>query len=87
MIINNLTDSDTDKGPNIFLGYTVNEEWSMITGIYAICAQGQSVIWKTDLLDFGENDQTPIVTIRPTPVSPKVKPGVTKKKTKKDSDS
>lgn len=78
-IYHQLTDNN-DKECNIFLGYTVNEAWAMITGIFAVCFEGEELLWITDLNNFGEDAQTPIVPITPTPIAPKVKPGAKRKK-------
>ncbi len=79
MIYNQLTDSNNDIGCNIFLGYTVKDDWSMITGIYAVCIEGENILWITDLRNFAEEEQLPIITLRPRPNTPKVKSGAKKK--------
>jgi hypothetical protein len=88
MIYNQLTDSTSDKHTNVFLGYTVREDWSKITGVYAVCIEGEEIIWISDLNTFGEEQSTtPVIPMGPTPIKPKVKPGVKKKKTKGDDNS
>jgi hypothetical protein len=82
MIYNQLTDSTSDSGCNVFLGYTVNEDWSMITGIYAVCIEGENILWISDLKNFGEEEQSPVITMRPKPKAPKVKEGAKRKKAK-----
>ena len=83
MIYNQLTDTDKDKSANVFLGYTVTDDWSQITGIYALCIEGEEIIWISDLKDFGEQPQTLVVTMKPTPTAPKVKEGAKKKRNDK----
>ncbi len=77
-IYHQLTDTEKDKQCNIFLGYTVNEEWSMITGIYAVCIEGSQLLWISDLNNFGDETATPVLPITPNPILPKVKIGVKK---------
>lgn len=84
-IFNQLTDSDSDDGCNIFLGYTVTDDWSRITGIYAVCLKGDVLLWKTDLNNFEEDSLTPIIPIRPTPKAPQVKDGAKRKKITKET--
>lgn len=79
MIYNQLTNSTSDTGCNIFLGYTVTNDWSMIKGIYAVCIEGENVLWMTDLKNFGDAELTPVVILKPKPIAPKVKEGAKKK--------
>lgn len=84
MILNNLTDSATDTDTNIFLGYTTPADKSKITGIYAVCIEGDDVIWCSDLSNFGEGEQSPVITMIPKPIMPKIKPGAKKRNTKNE---
>lgn len=74
-----LTDS-TDKECNIFLGYTVSEDWSILTGTYALCIEGEEKIWISDLSGLDSDNLSPVVTMKPTPIAPKVKEGAKRKK-------
>lgn len=79
MILNNLTDTNADNGGNIFLGYTVSDDWSRIKGIYAVCIEGDKIVWISDLTNFGEEEKAPVITLKPKPIAPKVKTGAKKK--------
>ena len=80
MIYNQLTGSSSDSGCNIFLGYTVLDDWSNITGIYALCLEGEKIIWISDLINFGEAELPPVITMKPTPIVPRLKVGAEKKR-------
>jgi hypothetical protein len=80
LIFNQLSSSNTDLGTNIFLGYVVEDDWSKIIGIYAVCIDGDKLLWYSDLKNFGEAELPPVVTIKPKPIAPRVKQGAKKRK-------
>jgi hypothetical protein len=80
MIYFQLTATNKDKDCNIFLGYTANEAWSMITGIYAVCIEGDEILWLSNLNDLLEDTKQPVMPITPVPMPPKVKINIKKKK-------
>lgn len=64
-----------DKMPIIFVGYTVNEDWSEITGVYAVYIQDNKRVWVTTINDDANSGDAgmPVVDIKPVkPVVPKV---------------
>lgn len=79
-IYNQLADDNEDKGCNIFLGYTVSDDWSRITGIYLVCIEGEERIWMTDLTNFGEDQASPVIPMTPKPIAPQIKVGAKRKK-------
>lgn len=85
MIYNQLTNSESDLGCNIFLGYTVSDDWSQLLGIYATCIEGEKIIWISDLNTFGESELPPIVELKPKPITPRLKADA-KKKRKRENE-
>jgi hypothetical protein len=75
-----LTNTEQDKNCNIFFGYTVNEAWSMITGIFAVCIEGNEVLWLSDLNDIQDSLSSPVTPLPPKPNKPKLKPNAKRKK-------
>lgn len=51
-ILNQVSFSKADKGANIFLGYTSDKGNSQITGAYAICLDGDVLLWGINLFDL-----------------------------------
>ncbi len=87
LIIFQLTKSSKDVQPNIFLGYTANENYSIITGIYAVCIEGKAVKWITNISLLGGSAQAQLESITPIGGSPKLKDGIVKlKKSKKKNE-
>ncbi len=78
LIMNQLTVSKKDKGPNIFVGYTSTHGNSSLTGIYAVCIDGPNLIWRTDISDLSRDNQAPLVGIKPKGPEPTLKPGIVK---------
>lgn len=84
LIINQRTDDSADKDPIIFLGYTTPPDFSVITGIYAVCINGKETAWRIDLADLG-NSAALLTSIKPKGTGPKLKDGIVKvKKQKKE---
>lgn len=74
------------KGSNVFLGYTVSKYYERLTGVYAVCIYGHSVIWITDIsLLGGRSESGTLIPITPKGNEPKLKDGIVKvRKTKKE---
>lgn len=73
-IIHQVTDSSTEKGCNVFVGYIAESDFSKIIGIYASCIKGDKLIWATDLNNLDNNNL--IINFDPQSGSPKLKDGV-----------
>jgi len=80
VIINQLTDSDSDTQQNVFLGYTASKNLSHITGIYAVCIDGNKILWISDLIQYAKKEKlNPSIDITK---QTKLKEGIVKIKTK-----
>lgn len=85
IILHQLTTDKKDKGPNIFVGYTTTSDYSTLTGIYAVCIDGDTVVWRTDISDLYNDQAGAVVTMKPVGTPPKLKSGVVKvRRTKKE---
>lgn len=64
-----------DKMPIIFVGYTVDDNWSEITGVYAVYIQENKRVWVTIINEGNAAESAmPVIGIRPVaPVAPKAK--------------
>jgi len=84
IILHQYTENERDKAPNIFLGYTEANGYSMITGIYAVCIDGKDILWHTDISTLEIRETGILVSTKPKNDGPKLKDGVVKvKKTKR----
>jgi hypothetical protein len=41
--------------PIVFIGYTVNDSWEVITGKYAVCIKNDRIIWCSDVMNQESN--------------------------------
>jgi hypothetical protein len=62
-----------DKMPIVFVGYTVSDDWSELTGVYAVYIQGKKREWVTIISDSNSDDSAvPMIGGQPIkPVAPK----------------
>jgi hypothetical protein len=81
IIINQLTNSKLDKQQNVFLGYTASKNLSHITGVYAVCIDGDKILWVSDLIQYAAQHTT--VTSINQPNEVKLKEGIVKIKEKR----
>lgn len=86
-IINQVSHSKTDRGANVFLGYTTNKDNSLITGVHVLCIDGAEEVWRIDL-DWLVAKQGAIRKQMSAEVKEtKLKDGIVKLKEKKDGSS
>jgi hypothetical protein len=89
LILYQLTNSNKDKGGNVFFGYTTDPVYSAPLGVYAICIEGDKLLWECDILDFlRKYEAAKLVRMTPKTKKTGLKAGtvtVKKKKTKKES--
>lgn len=60
---------DQDPRPVIFLGYTLNKDNSMVTGVYAVCIKGSDRVWVTDITSL-DNSSSGDTFATPKPTNP-----------------
>lgn len=72
-----------DKMPIIFIGYTVDDSWSELTGFYAVYIDNGKRVWVTTFSDESDSSNgTPVVDIKPIePVAPRTRVARVKRKT------
>jgi hypothetical protein len=84
LIVNQRADSDgEEKIGNVFLGYNSAEDNITAAGVYAVCIDGEEIIWRTDLRALAAgNINVPNKPLLPKNSPPSLKDGiVTIKKT------
>lgn len=64
LIMYQLTNSNKDKGGNVFLGYVTDKLYSSVLGIYAVCLDGKQRLWESDILDLARRQQAKIVRMK-----------------------
>lgn len=62
--------SGTDRMPIIFIGYTVDDQWSSLTGFYAVYIHESKRIWVSVLNGTQSGDLTADNVVPVSPVSP-----------------
>jgi hypothetical protein len=64
-----------DKMPIVFVGYTVDEGWEELTGVYAVYIQDNKRVWVTTIDDSSADDSgVPVIVGKPVaPIAPKAK--------------
>lgn len=82
-ILYQVTDHSKTNRPNVFFGYTCTNNYSSITGVYAICIKGEEIVWVTDISSLR---QSAIVTSLDQPTAPVLKEGVVKLKSKSERE-
>jgi hypothetical protein len=58
-----------DQMPIVFVGYTVNEEWSEIAGVYAVYIQDNKRVWVT-VIDENNADDSNVPMVGGEPIDP-----------------
>ena len=56
-IYHQLSDSETDTCSNVFLGYTALDDMTAATGYYAVCIDGETELWVSDLKTLAKKAQ------------------------------
>ena len=84
-IVNQLTDEESgEEIGNVFLGYTSSEDNINNTGVYAVCIDGDTMLWRLDLRSLEAKNPNIDRPLLPKPSDPRLKDGVvTIKKTGK----
>lgn len=85
LIYNQLSNSQVDVYPNVFLGYTASDDWSDYTGVFAVCIDGEKTLWVSDLMMLDDNRNSNVINMPVKPIAPsapKIKEGVVKIKKK-----
>lgn len=76
VILNQRSTSSDDTLTNIFLGWTATEDYSQITGKYAVCIDGNNVLWYLNLTSFGSTGDPTTDAVPPTTTDPQISPAV-----------
>jgi hypothetical protein len=53
--------------PIVFIGYTVNDSWEVLTGKYAVCLKNERIIWISDIMNNASNKTVSIQTPQNVP--------------------
>lgn len=85
LILYQVTDDSSNKRPNVFFGYTTTEEYSKITGVYAVCLKGEQLMWVTNISNLRSSMGGLVATVT-TPTEPVLKPGIVKLKKKNQTE-
>jgi hypothetical protein len=85
-IIHQVTSDRSDKGANIFFGYTEANQYGEITGVFAVCIDGDEEVWRIDIirLDNDNREEAKLEPIKPKSGGPKLKDGAKIRRAKRE---